>query len=40
MSNTRTPALCQVAKIVVELWNDPGRFSCRLCGPNCPPILT
>ena len=38
MSNTRTPALCQVAKIVVEDWNDPGRFSCRLCGPNRPPL--
>ena len=22
--------------LVASLWNDPGRFSCRLCGPKLP----
>src|SRR4051812_6362167 len=36
ISNTRTPALLYVAKIVSSLWKLPGRFSCRLCGPKVP----
>src|SRR5215468_8557837 len=36
ISNTRTPALLYVAKIVSSLRKLPGLFSCRLCGLNVP----
>src|SRR5262245_15486308 len=36
ISNTRTPALLYVAKIVSSLRKPAGRFSYRLCGPNVP----
>ncbi|MND09009.1 hypothetical protein D3C83_320230 [compost metagenome] len=38
MSNTRTPAFCQVAKINLSLTKLPGRFSWMLCGPKWPPL--
>src|SRR5262249_43860335 len=36
MSNTRTPALLYVAKIVSSLRKLSGRFSYKLCGPKVP----
>ena len=38
MPKTRTPALLNVAKMISSLRKEPGRFSCRLCGPKVPNV--